>query len=315
MSAAFVETALFDRLLNASPFSYSELAITILTAPNRYKEHTIEKRRGGTRLISQPTKELKFLQRILINNELSSLPVSSAATAYVKGISIRNHAQQHAKNHFLLKLDFRDFFPSIKSNAIDRLLRAHTTFSQDEIFIARQILLRRTRNEADLHLSIGSPSSPFISNTIMYEFDTRLLEYCSTQGLAYSRYADDLAISTKKPGALDNAKGFIEQLLSELSYLNLELHPEKTVNVSTKRRRTLTGLILSNAGTVSIGRDKKRLLRTRVHRMIQGNLDDIQANEVKGLLAFTYSVDPVFIEDLARHYGLTNAHELLKYKA
>lgn len=314
MSAGFLETQLFGRLLQVSPFSGTELAIIILTAPTRYKEHTIEKRRGGSRLISQPTRELKFLQRLLVKNELHNLPISSAATAYVKGLSIKQHAERHAKNHFLLKLDFRDFFPSIKSNAIENLLKKHTNFDQDERYLICQILLRRARTQADLHLSIGSPSSPFISNSVLYEFDTKLLEYCKHQGLTYSRYADDLAISTNKIGHLDPAKEFVEQLLNELSQLNLKLHPDKTVNVSTKRRRILTGLILSNSGTASIGRNNKRILRAKVHRMINGQLDVNQTNEVKGLLSFTYSIDPIFIEDLALHYGFSNARELLMYK-
>lgn len=44
-------------------------------APKRYKTYPIAKRSGGERIISQPARELKALQRILVEKFLSGLPV------------------------------------------------------------------------------------------------------------------------------------------------------------------------------------------------------------------------------------------------
>lgn len=302
---SFVNTPLFSRLIEQSPFSYSELAILILTAPNRYKEHHIEKRSGGLRLIAQPTKELKFMQRLLVNQELSRLPVSEAATAYVANSSIRNHAQKHAGNRYLLKLDFKDFFPSITTEAIDELLIRETQFSADERFIVNHLLLRLPKKEKVLRLSIGAPSSPSVCNWIMYSFDETVLQYCIPRQIAYSRYADDMAFSTNHPKLLDEAKLYIEQLLRKLSHLGLSLHEGKTVNISTKHNRTLTGLVLSNTGQVSIGREKKRLVRAQVHSMMNNALTLEENTKLKGYLSFVYSIDPTFVADLAKRYGLT----------
>ncbi|MBI2746624.1 MAG: RNA-directed DNA polymerase [Burkholderiales bacterium] len=310
---SFLETNMFARMVERSPFSYTDLAILILTAPKRYKEHHIKKRSGGLRLIAQPTKELKFVQRLLISNELSHLKVSEAAAAYVKERSIKEHAEKHAGNRYLLKLDFKDFFPSITKDAINRLLIQQTDLSADERYIACQLLLRSPKKEETLRLSIGAPSSPFISNCVMYEFDEKLLGYCQANGITYSRYADDIALSTQNPRTLDPAKAFVEGLLSQLDYLKLSLNPAKTVNVSTKNRRTLTGLVLSNEGTASIGRDKKRLIRAQVHSMIKGQLSTEEAVSLKGHLSFLYSVDKSFVVNLARRYGL-DAKSLMTYR-
>lgn len=301
---SFVNSELFARLIERSPFSYSDLAILIFTAPKRYKEHHIKKRTGGLRLIAQPTKELKFLQRLLVKHELSRLRISTAATAYVKGGSIKDHAERHAKNRYLLKLDFKDFFPSITQTAINTLLMQQTEFTEDERFIVTQLLLRAPKKETILRLSIGAPSSPFICNCVMNEFDERLLSFCTPRQISYSRYADDMALSTNHPKLLDEAKVFVEDLLKELGYLGLSLHTGKTVNVSTKNNRTLTGLVLSNDGHVSIGREKKRLIRAQVHSMINGALSQEACATLKGYLSFVYSVDPTFVSNLAKRYGL-----------
>ena len=111
---------LFQRLLARSPFSDHELIVLVATAASRYKIHHIKKRGGrGSREIAQPTKEVKFLQRLVVSEELKRMPVHDAAVAYRSGRSILDHAQSHAAARYLLKLDFTNFFPSLKWRALE----------------------------------------------------------------------------------------------------------------------------------------------------------------------------------------------------
>lgn len=307
-----IESApLFQRILARTPFSERELVVLIATAPTRYKDHYITKRNGrGRRLISQPTKELKFLQRILIKWELANLPIHQAATAYRRGHSTREHAAVHASSRYLLKLDFRDFFPSIEARAIDYRLQQDTAFSHAERWLLCNLLCRSPRNANDLRLSIGAPSSPYISNYLMYEFDSKLASFCRTKGVSYTRYADDLAFSTSTPHLLDEVKQEVLRLLQELSYLRISLNDQKTVNVSRKRRRTLVGLTLSNEGGVSIGREEKRRLRATFHAFSEGRLSMEEVGRMRGKLAYAYGVDPQFVLDLCKKYGFTRIGDI-----
>lgn len=298
---------LFQRLLARSPFSEHELIVLIATAASRYKVHYIEKRGGrGRRQIAQPTKEIKFLQRLLIRHELSTLPIHETAVAYRKGLSIADHARPHAHGRYLLKLDFKNFFPSIEWEALVHRLKRDTEYSQVELWILGNLLCRKVKSSGVLQLSIGAPSSPHLSNYVLYEFDTKMVEFCSSRSVCYTRYADDLAFSTSTPGALDMVEQEVRRLLSELNYLGLHLNEEKTTNVSTKTRRTLAGLILSNDGRASIGRDAKRELRVAVHQAAQGLLESVQIANLRGRLAFTYGVDPEFVNGLLKRYGFAS---------
>jgi hypothetical protein len=49
--------------------------------------------------------------------------VHAAATGYIKGQNILQNAQHHRDSRVILKLDFIDFFPSIKAHDWDFLLR------------------------------------------------------------------------------------------------------------------------------------------------------------------------------------------------
>ena len=295
---------LFARIIENTPFSEEELALLIFTAPTRYKEHWITKRNGkGKRLISQPTAELKLVQRWLITSELSSLPIDSHATAYRKNVSIKQHVLPHTHSNFLLKLDFKDFFPSLTSSALRKRLTLDTDYDQLELFILTQLLLKKARDESEYRLSIGAPSSPFISNYLLGEFDQRVSNYCDLHSLQYSRYADDIAISTKTAGTLDPAKLFIEKLLSELTYLGLRLNNDKTVNVSKKYRRELVGLVISNQKKISLGRDEKRRLRAAAHALSLDKLTDVEVMKLRGQLAYALSIEHDFVMKLCTKYG------------
>lgn len=298
---------LFQRLLAQSPFTEHELIVLIATAASRYKVHYIDKRSGrGRREISQPTKEVKFLQRLLIDHELKSLPIHEAAVAYRTGLSIANHARPHANGKYLLKLDFTDFFPSLKWAALAHQLSRDTNYSAIELWILRNLLCRKT-GVPDIHqLSIGAPSSPHMSNYALYEFDRRLVEICDVLAVRYTRYADDLAFSSNTPGVLDKVEQAVRRLLLEIEYLGLRLNESKTVNVSKKHRRTLVGLTLSNDGHASIGREAKRELRLAVHRVTLNKFGPSEIANLRGRLAFTNAVDPVFVQLLLARYGFAS---------
>jgi hypothetical protein len=295
---------LFQRLLARSPFSEHELIVLIATATSRYKVHYIDKRGGrGRREIAQPTKEIKFLQRLLISEELKSLPLHDAAVAYRAGWSIVDHAQPHAGGRYLLKLDFTDFFPSLKWSALAHRLSLDTDYSKVELWILGNLLCRKVKATGSYQLSIGAPSSPHVSNYVLHEFDARIAGFCSGRRVRYTRYADDLAFSTSAPGVLDDVEDEVRRLIAELEYLGLRLNESKTINVSKKRRRTLVGLTLSNDGRASIGRDAKRELRLAVHGATRGSLSPTEIANLQGRLAFTYAIDPDFVDQLLARHG------------
>lgn len=308
---SIVIAPLFQRLLARTPFSEKELVVLVATAPTRYKDHYINKRNGrGKRLISQPTKEIKFLQRLLVKFELADLPMHEAAMAYRKGLSTKHHAEQHASSKYLLKLDFRDFFLSLHDSALDYLLARDTHFSHAERWMICNLLCRRLPNTSIQRLSIGAPSSPFVSNYMMHEFDAKLTAFCSSRGVRYTRYADDLALSTSNPHILDLVKDEVQRILQELSYLRISLNEEKTVNVSRKKRRTLVGLTLSNEGKVSVGREEKRRLRAEFHSFSNGMLPHDEIGRLRGKLAYIFGIDPDFVTGLCKRYRVTKIGDI-----
>ena len=101
----------------------SELQFLEATAPARYKSFPIPKRGGGERIIAQPSREIKLIQRWIVENVLSCYPLHEAAKAYRTGSSIKANAEAHQTARFVTKLDFQDFFHSLKPSDFLRVAR------------------------------------------------------------------------------------------------------------------------------------------------------------------------------------------------
>lgn len=296
--------SLFERMLRELPFSADELMNLIATAQYRYKVYQIPKRQPNQfRTIAQPSAEIKLIQRWLINNLLSDLPLHKVATAYREGKSIYNHADIHAKNRFLLKMDFKDFFPSISALDVQRYLVEVGNMSAADAHLISLIVCWRDKAKGKLCLSIGAPSSPLFSNLMLYAFDKKIVQLSRERKVVYSRYADDLAFSTNKKEVLAEIVLLVKNVCEELAYPHLEINQKKTVSTSRAFRRVLVGLVLTPEGTISLGREKKRRLRSEVYRFSQGLLDAQKIAKLRGELAFAWSVEKKFIYSLLRQFG------------
>jgi len=296
--------ALLQQMLRDLPFSMDELASLIRTAPYRYKVYQIPKRQPNQyRTIAQPSYEVKLLQHWLMGNVFAKLPIHTAARAYRNGVSIRDHAARHVKKRYLLKMDFTNFFPSIRDVDVQRHLVRFGKLSQEEARIVSQIVCWSDRTRGEFCLSIGAPSSPCLSNTLLYEFDKKAAALARDSNVVYSRYADDLAFSTNRRDILINVAAAIPSLCSNLEYPRLAVNDNKTVFTSRAFRRTLVGLVLTPESNVSLGRTKKRKLRSELYRFANNKLSSEEEATLRGQLAFAWSVEPSFIRSLIRQRG------------
>ncbi len=295
--------SLRDELLASLPFSSTELDLLIWSAPQRYKTYLIKKRHPGQyREVSQPTPEVKLLQRWLLEHVLKKFPVHSCAKAYKCGTGLIENVQPHAQHRFLLKIDFENFFPSIKADHFFSF-SADAGVAEADSKLMRQVLFKRTKGTSSLALAIGAPSSPHLSNILLYTLDCAISAAANKENITYTRYADDLSFSTSEPGVLADFEKKIPQLISQNCEIPLKLNKQKTVHASKKNGRRVTGLVITPQGTISIGLDRKRLLRAQIYRFSKGELDDESIESLKGYLAYLASIEPDHLVRLARHYG------------
>lgn len=285
------------------------------TAPDRYKVYTIPKRRGGVRVIAQPSREVKEIQRLVLQRYLNKLPVHKSATAYRKGQNIADNANLHKESRVLCKIDFIEFFNSIKAADWKALARKHlaSELSKRDIEACANILFWNHFQSKTLCLSIGAPSSPHVSNVVMYEFDVQCTEIVADMGLVYTRYADDITISGMDYEKVKESRDRIYRAVRALKRPKLSVNSEKSGIYSFGQRRMVTGLVLTPEEKVSIGRERKRHISVLVHKLKNGSLDKESACRLKGLLGFSLAVEPDFVARLRAKYGNAAVDDALSF--
>ena len=263
-----------------------------------YKNYSIPKKSGGQRRISQASPELKTLQYWVKANILSLMPISKSAFAYTKGNSIKKHTGFHKDSYFIFHTDIKDFFPSIASKHLVPVLKEHRNriekmglWYDDTLDVISKICFRCN------HLCIGTVSSPAICNIIMYSFDEALAEYCDVHNWKYSRYADDIYISSQQylPKCLPK---YINEELHKLGFIS---NGKKTWFCSKKSRREITGLVLTESGRVSVGLHRRLAIKKLVYnRIVHGRGDP---DVILGHLAFLKDVEPAVYDNLLIKYA------------
>jgi len=303
--------SLESRIAKNTGLQKSYIERLIRRAPRSYKTYTIPKRTGGSRTIHHPSSELKILQRWIARHIFEKMPVHADVYSYRPDHDIRKHALRHQRNNYLLRLDLQNFFPSIRAVDIREFLRKnseHIGFEIDENDLNSICQITCWKNGAAednrLCLTIGAPSSPVISNVILFDLDSKLAQICMLLGVTYTRYADDLYFSTNEPNVLTALFRIVRETIEDQESPRLRINVDKTVFTSRKHRKVITGLVISSENKISLGREKKRFYRSLIYKFIRNELPPEEISRVRGLINFAFQVDRAFARSVIDKYGV-----------
>ncbi|ACY52460.1 RNA-directed DNA polymerase from retron EC86 [Vibrio antiquarius] len=293
---------LLKEICSSSDLSIQDVIKGLSTAPLAYKVYTIPKRTKGERVIAQPSPFVKEVQRTLISVFLTKYKPSEVSTAYVEGKSIIDNAEAHKDNDWILKLDFKNFFPSLKPNDLFTFLeREGVVIGEFDKKILSSYLFRR--NNRKLELSIGAPSSPLVSNLIMKSIDNKIEGYCNDNSIVYTRYADDLTFSTMDLDKIDALKQYIAAVLSETKSPKLSINDSKTKVIGRGRSRRVTGIVLTHENKLSVGRYSRKKIRAMVHHYSNRTIKKSDIPYLHGVISHMRSVEPDYYQKLEIKYG------------
>lgn len=247
---------------------------------NQYKSFTIAKKNGGIRTIHAPSDELKSIQAALsyllqdciqeINKSKGDKFKSTLSHGFVRERSIITNAVVHLNQKNVLNIDLKDFFESFNFGRVRGFFIANKNFQLDPAVatVIAQISC------FDNKLPQGSPCSPVITNLITHSLDIRLASLAKENSCTYSRYADDITISTRKkefPSNLmtEGQQGYIpgKRLQSEIKRAGFEINSSKTRIQYKDSRQDVTGLIVNKKPAVKS--EYWRTVKSQCHSLFQ----------------------------------------------
>ena len=256
---------------------------TLRRATPRYREVTIAKRRGGERKLLVPDDATKAIQRTLLCTLLNKLRAHPAATGFESGRSIVDHARPHTGKPLVVTMDIKEFFSSTKAERIDAYFRRVGWDAE----VAKTLTFWTTTQGG---LPQGAPSSPRLSNLVNYYLDVQLTAVAKQKKAAYTRYADDIALSFKILPVRRRVRGTMQLVRRTLKVHGYQAHGKRKTQIQPRRRRqVVTGLVVNEK--VNIPRTTRRRLRAVAHHLETGRPATMTAEQLQGWRAYQRMIE------------------------
>lgn len=253
-------------------------------------------------------KYLRFLNSFIFDNASVN---KNVVHSYQKGKSAYTAVLQHAANNFFFKTDLQNFFKSITKSDIQEILENNLAQAPiHDIDTYKENILNLICIEDTL--PIGFSTSPNITNTFLYKFDNELERHCDKIGVTYTRYSDDIILSSKEKHSLSNIDSLVHEHLQLFSSKNLELNLSKTKFTHRGKKVILLGMVLMPNGEITVDNKVKKQIESLFHFYINdkekfesclNTFFNGKISSVSGKLNHINTVDKTYSNKLRKKYG------------
>jgi hypothetical protein len=171
------------------------------------------------------------------------------------GGDIRNFIDPHLKKTYILKIDLKSFYNSIGFSAFEQVAGA----DYPDLAAIKSIYF-----SPNLLVGLAASSviaEKFIQKIIDGHINTFIHKKAEYQGASYTRFYDDIYVSSDSTNMLEELK---KSMAAHLKKHNLQFNEKKT-----RTEKIENSLILKrrvNKGQVNVGRRFKNNLRYQLHR-------------------------------------------------
>jgi retron-type reverse transcriptase len=259
--------------------SYEDFTFLLYRKPaaSRYKSFIISKKNGQPRLIEAPIKPIRAMQRKLADVLSEIYRPRKAVYGFVRQGSIKRNAENHCNRPWVLNFDLKDFFHSVHFGRVLAIFQGWRFKFPREVAVAIAHLCCHERR-----LPQGAPTSPVISNIACDRFDAEMVSFARAHGCRYTRYSDDITISTTRrdlPAVVvalaQKERPIISDLVATIVERNRFLiNRDKTKVHHRKKRQEITGLTVNIKPNIT--RTFVRQVRAMLHAWQRYGLENAQ---------------------------------------
>lgn len=272
---------------------------------NKYYRSFYIRRNGKERLIHAPMKTLRWVQRGILQKILYKIPAPEHVVAYVPQRSCSYAAEKHVGKETVLSLDIKDFFHSVKRAMVRKQLRNY--FSASVAHMLADLVTFEN------FVPQGAPTSGAVANLVAQNtFDLDILaRFPASAGWTYTRYSDDLTLSSTQRLEPEQLVRAVEEIGSILTCHGFELNPTKTRWAYKENTQLVLGLVVNER--VGIPRKQYHRIKALVHKCATLGFDEcakktkrpsglVLAGYLRGVLSYVHGVDKPRWEILTREF-------------
>jgi retron-type reverse transcriptase len=227
----------------------------------QYKKFVINKATGKPRTLHAVPPKIKHIQRIALDKlqAVEQYQPSSYAHGFVLKRSIVTNAIPHRRKKRIIKMDLKDFFPSIHEDRVrDMFMGKPFSFGKEAATTMAQL---SCLNDGSGILPQGGTLSPYVANMLCLKLDKKLAKVAIKYHCNFTRYADDITFSTNDVSE-DSINNLIKETSNFIESEHFVVNAEKTKVLTPNRRQVVTGIIVNDG--VNVNRRYIRNLRATI---------------------------------------------------
>ena len=280
-----------------------------------YKKFKIPKRDGSFREICAPEEKLKYLQKKLAmllqkcDAEIdAACPARRVAHGFKNELNTISNAKPHRGQKYVVNFDLSNYFDQFNFGRVRGFFISNPKFLLSPKVATAIAQIATFENK----LPQGSPCSPVIANLITRSLDNRLLKFCRANRFSYTRYADDITISSNLTSFPDQVicdvhpggKASLSlELLNIIKAFGFEINPNKTRVFSKHHRQLVTNLVVNKK--VNVPSSYYRATRSMCHQFFMERKYQIDGVDVNGFDRLRGRLNYIFyVRDLADNRDL-----------
>jgi len=222
---------------------------------------SITKPDGSIRNTYDALKPLKQIHRRIKSQILDHVSFPAYLTGSIKGCDYKTNAALHTRARIVINEDISGFFPSTPADRVFNVWHGFFGFSE----AVAQCLTQLTTRHGELPQ--GAITSSFLANLVFWQDEPTLHAKFASQGLTYSRYVDDIAVSSKKFLTDEEKSEVVRQVYGML--LKHGYRPKRIkheITTSAKRMAVTKLAVNSKPGLDRTTRSKVRAIVRAVER-------------------------------------------------
>ncbi len=180
-------------LAKALSLEFGELTRLVNEVDTCYRLNPIEKPDGSYRDTYAVSSRLKVVQSRILQRICRAIVYPPYLFAVKDDLYPRSDiadAASHTSAQIIVRLDIRDFFPSIKAPIVLRMWRHLFHFPEDVARVLTQLTTYRGC------VPQGSPTSSAIACFVFWDREPEVVAKLEDRGFQYTRYIDDITISS-----------------------------------------------------------------------------------------------------------------------
>jgi RNA-directed DNA polymerase len=301
-----------------------------------YNLFSIKKRTGGRRFIHAVNGRLFYLHKFINEEILQKSSPHHSSFAFHQNGGIRRCAEMHCEARWLLKFDLKDFFYSIREPLVYQVFRKlgyKKLLSFELARLCTTTRLPRSKDKYLIHLSSyealfdclqddlgelnavkpytiqkelgvlpqGAPTSPMLSNLAAGKLDVFLYNYSQINGFVYTRYADDITLSSIYLPTGKSIKQIQRDVISIIRKSGFIENKDKMRVAGPGAKKLVLGLLIDGE-TPRISKEMYKRIDRNLYAINKFGLNETAAyegfesvygfyNHLSGLLSFVKDVD------------------------